>query len=192
MTDADTVHWTGKPQPLRCTVRVDGRSFRVMGAQPANATALPQIDMTVWPTRTIYRFADQQVKLELTFLTPALPSSISGRGCGLTGGERRQASDLLRVAQRLLAVLAEQSRAFDEQLIADLKRVGGEQYASLCALAYRQTLAGNKLAADAHGMPLLFPNRVVPQGPEPVRSAGRQPHHDVPDRLGHVEHRRGS
>ena len=61
LTDADTVHWTGKPQPLRCTVRVDGRSFRVMGAQPADAPALPQIDMTVWPTRTIYRFADQQV-----------------------------------------------------------------------------------------------------------------------------------
>ena len=32
LTDADTVHWTGKPQPLRCTVRVDGRSFRTIWA----------------------------------------------------------------------------------------------------------------------------------------------------------------
>ncbi len=32
LTDADTVHWTGKPHRLRSVVRIDGKEFRVMGA----------------------------------------------------------------------------------------------------------------------------------------------------------------
>src|SRR5512137_438652 len=72
LTDCETTHWTGKPHPLRSTVRVDGQLFRVMGAQPTNTPALPQSAVTVWPTRTIYRFANEQVQLTLTFLTPAL------------------------------------------------------------------------------------------------------------------------
>lgn len=50
-------------------------------------------------------------------------------------------------------------RAFDADLMADLTHAGGERYALLCALAYRQTFAGNKLAADANGKPLLFPKQ---------------------------------
>ena len=75
-----------------------------------------------------------------------------------------EAADLLQAADRDYAALAERCRAFDEQLLADLRRVGGEQYAALCALAYRQTWAGNKLAADAEGMPLLFPKENFSNG----------------------------
>jgi len=291
LTDAETVHWSGKPQPLRCTLQVDGRSFRVMGTQPANVPALPQIGLTVWPTRTIYRFADKQVKLDLTFLTPALPADLDVLARPVTyltweisstdgarhavqldfrmssqlavntpdqpvtwdrpavegftvlrvgsqaqrvlarngddvridwghaylaspttqtpeiiaDGELRfdfgqvaaapvtrhvllayddqysikyfgtllrpywrrngaQAADVLRAAEHDHSALDKQCRAFDEELMADLKRVGGEHYALLCSLAYRQTLAGNKLAADAHGMPLLFPKENFSNG----------------------------
>jgi hypothetical protein len=45
---------------------------------------------------------------------------------------------------------------FDRQLMADLTQVGGARYAQIAALAYRQCLAGNGLAADAHQQPLLF------------------------------------
>ena len=42
-------------------------------------------------------------------------------------------------------------------MIADLARCGGDHYAQIAALAYRQALAGCGLAADANKQPLLFP-----------------------------------
>jgi hypothetical protein len=66
------------------------------------------------------------------------------------------AADLLRDARRDHAALLEKSRRFDDELMADLRRAGGEKYARLAALAYRQTLAAHKLVADADGTPLHF------------------------------------
>ncbi len=54
--------------------------------------------------------------------------------------------------------------AFDEELMADLRKAGGEKYALMCALAYRQCQAGNKLAADSNGQPLLFPKENTSNG----------------------------
>ena len=291
LTDCDTTHWTGRPHPLSGTVRVDGQLFRFVGLQPADAAPLPTLDVTVWPTRTIYRFADARIKLQLTFLTPALPSDLdvlarpvtyviwdvqsadgqshqvqvefgisaelavdtpdqpvtwdrpqvegltvlrvgsqtqkilARRGDDLridwgyaylaartadkptiqgnnriqldlgTVGDRSiqghmllayddlysiqyfgtqlrpywrragaEAPDLLQAAERDCVALMEKCRVFDEQLLADLRQVGGEHYAALCVLAYRQTWAGNKLAADSRGMPLLFPKENFSNG----------------------------
>ena len=67
------------------------------------------------------------------------------------------AAELLRSARRDHDQLLERSTAFDNELMADLRRAGGEKYARLCALAYRQTLAAHKLVADADGTALYFP-----------------------------------
>lgn len=40
--------------------------------------------------------------------------------------------------------------------MADLRRAGGEQYADIAALAYRQCFAAGKFVADANGQPLEF------------------------------------
>jgi hypothetical protein len=56
--------------------RVDGKSFRVMGMDPANVPPLPQIELEVLPTRTIYTFEGEGVRLTLTFMTPALPDDL--------------------------------------------------------------------------------------------------------------------
>ena len=76
LTDADTMHWTGKPQRLASLVQIDGKTFRVMGAEPADVPALNQNSLEVLPTRTIYTFEGAGVELTLTFMTAALPEDI--------------------------------------------------------------------------------------------------------------------
>ena len=76
LTDADTVHWTGKPQRLTSLVRIDGKAFRLMGKEPASVPALPQTGLEVLPTRTIYTFEGEGVRLTLTFMTAALPDDL--------------------------------------------------------------------------------------------------------------------
>ena len=47
-----------------------------MGKEPANVPALPQTNLEVLPTRTIYTFEGEGVRLTLTFMTPALPEDL--------------------------------------------------------------------------------------------------------------------
>jgi hypothetical protein len=76
LTDEDTTHWTGKPHRLTSMVRVDGKTYRVMGTTPGKVPAMKQTGLTVLPTRTIYTFEGAGVALTLTFMTPALPEDI--------------------------------------------------------------------------------------------------------------------
>ncbi len=311
----DTTHWTGRPHRLSSLARIDGKAYRVMGADPRRVPALPQKSLTVLPTRTIYTFEGAGVALTLTFTTAALPEDIDllsrpltyltwdvvsadggrhavelyfdacselavnepaqtvvhavertgglialkigsrdqpvlakkgddlridwgylyaavpaasaadarvalrdgwaarfaqgerlaaveaaapteGRGDSLAAavafdcGEvsstpvsrwlmlayddlwsiqymhnnlrpywRRngwEAADLLAAAAKDYDSLRARCAAFDEKLMADLTRAGGERYAAICALAYRQCFAAGKFAADANGRPLQF------------------------------------
>lgn len=76
LTDTDTTHWTGKAQALRSLVRIDGQTFRLLGAEPAAAPAFPQRATVVDPTRTVCTFGDARVEVTLEFLTPALPDDL--------------------------------------------------------------------------------------------------------------------
>ena len=334
LTDADTMHWTGKPQRLCALVRIDGKTYRLMGKEPANIPALPQTDLEVTPTRTIYTFDGAGIRLTLTFMTPALPDNLDvlsrpvtyltftavandgkthevafyqdaaaeiavtepqqkvvcfnagddhwealriqcadqplsadqppfrqlalakkgddlridwgafflaapkddgispavlnakeARDLFATGGEfpkgkefpaPHPANDAPLAALSLSAgkvasepvsrwlmfiyddmasiryfkrdlnaywarnsvsskemwekvvadypALVRRCVEFDDGLMADLRKVGGEKYAQLCALAYRQTLAGNKICADMKGQPLMFPKECFSNG----------------------------
>ncbi len=73
-------------------------------------------------------------------------------------------SDLLRAGLKDHDGLARQSAAFDDELMSDLRKAGGEEYARLSALAYRQTLAAQKLVADLDGTPLYFPKENFSNG----------------------------
>jgi hypothetical protein len=74
------------------------------------------------------------------------------------------AADLLRSARRDHDSLAARGARFDEELMADLRQAGGEKYARLASLAYRQTLAAHKLVADIDGTAMYFPKENFSNG----------------------------
>jgi hypothetical protein len=77
LTDENTKHWTGTEQPLTGLVRIDGATYRYMGARPQRAIPpMPQTALSVTPTHTVYTFAQAGVRLVLTFFTPALPDDL--------------------------------------------------------------------------------------------------------------------
>jgi hypothetical protein len=75
-----------------------------------------------------------------------------------------EAADMLRDARHDHDALLERSKRFDEELMADLRKAGGEPYARLAVLAYRQTLAAHKLVADADGTAMYFPKENFSNG----------------------------
>ena len=75
-----------------------------------------------------------------------------------------EAADLIREARRDHDGLLERSRRFDEELTSDLRKLGGEDYARLAVLAYRQTLAAHKLVADIDGTAMYFPKENFSNG----------------------------
>ena len=317
LSDIDTTHWTGRPHRLTSLARIDGKAFRLMGANPVTLPALEQKSLTVLPTRTLYTFEGEGVALTLTFMTAALPEDIDllsrpvtyltydlvatdgkkhdvqiyfDAAAEITVNEARQqvewsrdqvtglqvlkvgsvdqpilakagddlridwgylylaapetdkpgigivpaslaradfadkgalrahydglesgpveagsapvgaitlhpgkfarepvsgwlmlayddlysiqymrknlrpywrrngweAADLLRAAAEGYAAVKQRCEAFDAELMADLTRAGGEKYAKICALAYRQCFAAGKFVADANGQPLQF------------------------------------
>ena len=76
LTDENTKHWTGTEQPLTSLVRVDGETFRIMGRERNAPPEMAQDDLQVLPTRTIYTFERSGVRVEFTFLTPAIPNDL--------------------------------------------------------------------------------------------------------------------
>jgi hypothetical protein len=74
------------------------------------------------------------------------------------------AAELLRMGRRDHDALLEKSKPFDDQLMTDMRQAGGEKYARLVSLAYRQTLAAHKLVADADGTALFFPKENFSNG----------------------------
>lgn len=74
------------------------------------------------------------------------------------------AMDLLRKGAEEYDSLNKQCQAFDRELLADATQLGGAKYGDICALAYRQCVAANKLAADTNGQPLLFPKENTSNG----------------------------
>ncbi len=76
LTDSPTTHWTGREQALSSLVRIDGKTYRLMGSTPASAPALAQTSLQVTPTRSIYTFDGAGARVVLTLTSPLLPQDL--------------------------------------------------------------------------------------------------------------------
>ena len=76
LTDDATRHWTTSKNSLVSLIRIDGKTYRLMGNTPADVPAMTQERVAVTPTRTIYNFSGAGVRVTLTFLTPVLPDDL--------------------------------------------------------------------------------------------------------------------
>lgn len=65
-------------------------------------------------------------------------------------------AEMLDKAEAQYPELEAKGEAYDAELAADLTKAGGEHYAAIAILAFRQTLAAHKLVADVNGDPMLF------------------------------------
>ena len=72
--------------------------------------------------------------------------------------------ELLETAAREYEPLGKRCAAFDEEVMSDMRALGGDPYANICALAYRQCWAGNGWAADENGAPMVFPKENTSNG----------------------------
>ena len=75
-----------------------------------------------------------------------------------------EATELLQTAAKQYANLMQRCETFDRSLMADLTRIGGEGYANLCALSYRQAIGAHELAAAPDDRPMLFPKECFSNG----------------------------
>ncbi|MEO6911083.1 MAG: DUF4965 domain-containing protein, partial [Edaphobacter sp.] len=76
LTDSNTSHWTGAPQPISGLVRIDGKAYRFMGRDPRDVPAMEQVSRSITPTHTRYEFKAAGIDLHLAFFTPTILSDL--------------------------------------------------------------------------------------------------------------------
>jgi hypothetical protein len=67
-----------------------------------------------------------------------------------------KAEDLLQTAEKEYASIVKRCNNFDQDLLKKAEKLGGKEYAVICALAYRQCMAAHKVVKDEKGEPLCF------------------------------------
>ena len=77
LTDVNTKHWTRHDHPLVSLIRIDGKTYRLMGEDPIDVPPLAKNStVRVWPTRSVYQFDTPRVQVTMTFMEPALPDDL--------------------------------------------------------------------------------------------------------------------
>jgi hypothetical protein len=75
-TNGEASHWTQKPMPIRSMVRIDGKTYRLMGKSPAYIPAAKHTETKLSATQTIFSFQQDGVEIEFIFLSPILVNDL--------------------------------------------------------------------------------------------------------------------
>ena len=84
LNDGVTSHWTGRRNPMTAGVVIDDKFYVLMGELEPDSDRrtwgyypiIPQISLEVTPTRTIYNFKNDIVKIQLVFTSPMLLNNL--------------------------------------------------------------------------------------------------------------------
>ncbi|KJF45308.1 glutaminase family protein [Draconibacterium sediminis] len=71
-TRTETTHWTQKPMPIRSTIKIDGKAYRLMGKSPAFIPEAKSTGAKLSPTQTTFLFQQDGTEIKLNFLSPIL------------------------------------------------------------------------------------------------------------------------
>ena len=136
LTAEPTKHWTGSEQPLTGLIRIDETTFRFMGASPRGAEPaiqpMKQVRFELTPTRTMYSFEQSGVRLDFTFLTPALPNDLDVLSrpvtyllweARATDGKSHQVKLYLDATSHLVVNRVEDRAMWSRQRVGDLETV---------------------------------------------------------------------
>ena len=82
LTEADTMHWCGQLLPIRASVIIDSKRYRILGMGDGDAMGLK--DLIVTPLSTKAYYAEEGVELELCFTTPFLPKDLDRASTPIT------------------------------------------------------------------------------------------------------------
>ncbi len=78
LEESYTKHWTGRPSPIYMTVYIDGQPYRICSFDKNNVNRVcsfnrvPQTDVSVSATSTVYTFECNKFKMTVDFTTPLL------------------------------------------------------------------------------------------------------------------------
>ena len=73
-------------------------------------------------------------------------------------------AEMLAKSEQDYAAVESRTQKMDEELTADMTRVGGAEYAAIATLAYRQAIAAHKLVENGDGAPYLMPKENFSNG----------------------------
>jgi hypothetical protein len=73
LTDDWPRHWTGTIQAMSSMVRIDRKTYRLMGLEPRECPAMSQVRRYVMATSTAYAFEADGIEVQISFQSPVLP-----------------------------------------------------------------------------------------------------------------------
>jgi len=194
LTDDVTRHWTRREHSLVSLIRIDGKTYRLMGNEPKDVPALPQVGLQVLPTRSIYQFDDSHVHVTLTFMTPALPHDLDVLTRPLsyitwqvrsTDGAEHKVSIYDSTSSQLAVNAPDQKVRWEREAMGELTalRVGTEQQPLLAPAGddaridwgYAYSAAPRSQATAAIGADDALTKAFVGGGPLPAEDDQRMP-----------------